>query len=153
MATTVFNVANHILKHDKNFDLLQLIKLCYLSYGWHLAYFSDPLFDESVEAWKYGPVIPELYYALKHFRGGVLPVDGFEKLVVEDKKFSSDSKELVDVVTAYYGQYTGRQLSALTHKKGSPWDKTYKGIGEIWRRIPDTTIKKHFDKLKENMKK
>ena len=38
MARTVFNVADHILisgkNKDKNFDLLQLIKLCYLSYGW-----------------------------------------------------------------------------------------------------------------------
>ena len=152
MTTTVFNVANHILQGKKNYDLLQLIKLCYLSYGWYLAYYDKPLFDEKVEAWKYGPVIPELYFSLKHFRGKELPRNCLKNLAVKDKEFSSDAKQLVDAVADFYGQYTGIQLSALTHKKDSPWYKTYKGLGKTWGEIPDGVIKEHFDKLKSNIK-
>ena len=147
MTTTVFNVANHILKHDKNFDLLQLIKLCYLSYGWYLSNYNERLFSEKIEAWKYGPVIPELYYALKHFRGGPLPADCLENLVINDDELTSKTQELIDAVIDFYGKYTGIELSALTHKAGSPWEKTYKGVGKAWVSIPDKVIKNHFDEL------
>ena len=51
MSTTVFNVANHILKKDnKRFDLLQLIKLGYLSYGWYLSLANKKLFEEEIQA-------------------------------------------------------------------------------------------------------
>ena len=146
MATTVFNVANHILKHERGFGLLQLIKLCYLSYGWYWTAANEKLFFENVEAWKYGPVIPELYFSLKHFSGQTLPANCLENLIIEDGTFSSDAKKLVDSVVDFYGQCSGVELSALTHKKGSPWHKTYKA-GEAWVPIPDNIIKKHFDKL------
>ena len=148
MTTTVFNVANHILKHDRRFDLLQLIKLCYLSYGWYLAYHDDLLFREKIEAWRYGPVIPELYYALKHI-GKPLPTKCLESLVDEgDPEFSNDMKKLVSAVIDYYGQYKGVELSALTHKRGSPWHKTYKGEKYLGVLISRDVIKAHFDELK-----
>ena len=157
MTTTVFNVAHHILTyddkdhdkdHDKDFNLLQLIKLCYLSYGWYLALYDKRLFSERIEAWKYGPVIPELYYALKHFRGGVLPTDCLGKLVIkDDSSLSDDALKVINAVVGFYGQYSGTELSTLTHKKGSPWKKTYKGIGKPWVSISDEVIKNHFDKL------
>ena len=148
MTTTVFNVANHILKRDKRFDLLQLIKLCYLSYGWYLAYHGDALFREKIEAWRYGPVIPELYYALKH-KGKPLPPNCLEGLADDnDHEFSDDMKELVNAVVGYYGRYKGVELSALTHKKGSPWDKIYKGEKFSWVVIPKDVIKDHFDELR-----
>ena len=148
MTTTVFNVANHILKRDEGFDLLQLIKLCYLSYGWYLAYHGDALFRERIEAWRYGPVIPELYYALK-YKGRSLPPNCLEGLANdEDPEFSNDMKKLVSAVVDYYGQYKGVELSALTHKRGSPWHKTYKGEKYLGVLIPKDVIKNHFDELK-----
>ena len=148
MTTTVFNAANHILKRNEGFDLLQLIKLCYLSYGWYLAYHDDVLFREKVEAWRYGPVIPELYYALKH-RSKSLPFNCLEGLADDgDPEFSNDMKKLVSAVVDYYGRYKGVELSALTHKRGSPWHKTYKGEKHSWAIIPRDVIKAYFDELK-----
>ena len=151
MSTTVFNVANHILKSNKGFDLLQLIKLCYLTYGWYLAWHDKCLFEQKVEAWKYGPVIPELYYALRHYRDEPLPANCLESLVREGKdkfRLSEEMKELIDAVVDYYGECSGITLSALTHQKGSPWEKTYTGTGKTWISIPDHLIKAHFDELK-----
>ena len=151
MSTTVFNVANHILQNDnKKFDLLQLIKLCYLSYGWYLSLANKKLFEEEIQAWKYGPVIPELYYALKHFSGRKLPSNCLQYMAINNDpelKLSDDMKKLIDAVVDHYGDCTGVQLSALTHKKGSPWEKTYAGIGRRWVQIPDDVIKRHFDRL------
>ena len=154
MATTVFKVADHILKQKKNFDLLQLIKLCYLSYGWYLTYYEEPLFEERIEAWKYGPVIPELYYALKHFRSQSLPADCLKSLI-KDKAghpLQEEAKDLIEEIIKCYGDLSGRQLSALTHKRGTPWYETYKGTKERqpWVYIPNNVIKDHFDELKKS---
>ena len=152
MPTTIFNVAHHILKRNKKFDLLQLIKLCYLSYGWYLAYHDEPLFKEKIEAWKYGPVIPELYYALKHFGGQQLPINCLENLVIEDREFMlpENAKDLIDAVLDYYGKYSGIELSALTHKSGTPWDKTYGDKKQPVFCIPNSEIKTHFDELRKS---
>jgi uncharacterized phage-associated protein len=44
---------------------LKIQKLLYFAQGWHLAYFDFPLFEDPVEAWKYGPVVTSVYYALR----------------------------------------------------------------------------------------
>jgi len=153
MNITVFAVADYVLQRkDREFTLLQLIKICYLSYGWCLAIYKEKLFFERIEAWRYGPVIPELYYALKHFRGEILPPRCIESLVMNDNgvpKLPDKIKKLIDEVVSFYGDLSGVQLSTLTHQKGSPWHKTYRGIGRTWTRIPDQTIYAHFNKLKE----
>ena len=46
---------------------LRLQKLLYFAQGWHLARFGRPLFDASIEAWPYGPVVPEVYRAYKEY--------------------------------------------------------------------------------------
>jgi antitoxin SocA-like protein len=49
---------------------LQVIKLAYIAHGWMLALYQRPLISDSIEAWKYGPVIPTLYHALKKYGAG-----------------------------------------------------------------------------------
>ena len=40
---------------------LKLQKLLYYQQGYHLAAFGTPLFEENVESWMYGPVVPVVY--------------------------------------------------------------------------------------------
>ena len=55
-------IADDILKLAKRRDLtltpMQLVKLAYIAYGWYLAIYEKRLFDDRIEAWKYGPIIP-----------------------------------------------------------------------------------------------
>ncbi|RYE90398.1 MAG: DUF4065 domain-containing protein [Cytophagaceae bacterium] len=46
---------------------MKLLKLVYISHGWSLALLNEPLINEAVEAWTYGPVIPSLYQELKEY--------------------------------------------------------------------------------------
>jgi uncharacterized phage-associated protein len=46
-------------------DHMKLQKLVYITHGWHLAVTGEPLIEEVVYAWPYGPVIPPLYHQLK----------------------------------------------------------------------------------------
>ena len=57
---TVLDVAQWFLaKEPMTHKKLQ--KLCYYAQAWHLALLNEPLFNENVEAWIHGPVIPALY--------------------------------------------------------------------------------------------
>ena len=67
-------IANFFLglaqKEQVELTPLKLQKLLYFAHGWHLVLDSDgdPLLDEDIEAWKYGPVVPSIYHKFKEFR-------------------------------------------------------------------------------------
>ena len=68
-------VANYFLaKYGKHgITPLKMQKLVYLSHGWYLAFYDEPLVDdEYAEAWRYGPVFDSLYHEFKH--RGRLPI-------------------------------------------------------------------------------
>ncbi len=62
------------LSFEKNILIspLKLQKLVYLVHGWHLAYVERPAINKEPEAWKYGPVFPEIDHADKIF--GSVPI-------------------------------------------------------------------------------
>ena len=71
MAHFAARIANEFVLRGLNdsvtVDPLKVQKLVYFAHGWHLAFLSQPFILEDVEAWKYGPVVPELYRDFKKF--------------------------------------------------------------------------------------
>jgi hypothetical protein len=70
----IFDVAEYILASLGAMSAMKLQKLMYYSQAWTLAWTDRPLFEEEIEAWAKGPVVPELYN--KH-RGQFLLQPGF----------------------------------------------------------------------------
>ncbi len=64
MAYKALDIANKLLSHAANsgegelMSNMKLQKMLYYQQGFHIAYFNTPLFDEDIEAWMYGPVVP-----------------------------------------------------------------------------------------------
>ncbi|VVT25175.1 type II toxin-antitoxin system antitoxin SocA domain-containing protein [Hoeflea sp. EC-HK425] len=144
---SVLQVADAILKIAKNdskrLTPLQLMKLVYIAHGFYLAMrHGSDLFQEEIEAWKYGPVIPELYQATKKFGREPIPLDmiGDEPSGISD----ADMDFLRDVYTKY-GHLSGIALSSLTHKPGTPWQQVYDGF--FGTEIPDKIIREHYEKI------
>ncbi len=88
-------VASYLLKlaadEGKSPDRMQILKLVHLCHGWHLGFCEGkPLIHAAIEAWKYGPVIPKLFWGLaKHPTSKNIPANFFgEKYKSEglDKK-------------------------------------------------------------------
>ena len=52
---------------------MKVLKLVYMAHGFNLAITDDPLINDRVEAWKFGPVIRPLYGKLKQFGSGAIP--------------------------------------------------------------------------------
>lgn len=144
---------------------MKLLKLVYISHGWYLGFKSQPLIKGSVQAWKYGPVIPELYHVIKNYEGSHIldkiktpkiesftPFEfGFEiKGLDED---DSDVPSLIDAIWDVYGNMTGVQLSNLTHETGGPWDLVVKqSDGMILNNavIPNELIESYYKNRIDN---
>ena len=107
-------------REDRRLTPMQLIKLVYLAHGWALGLYGRPLIKQDVEAWKYGPVIPELYQAIKQYRSSpVREISCIEEEI--DERFI----DVIEQVYKIYGSFTGIELSMLTHEKNSPWEITW----------------------------
>src|SRR5579871_2106878 len=79
-----FEIARFFIEkaHQSGKDIspMKLIKLVYIAHAWNLAFYKKPLISESVQAWKYGPVIESLYHGFKHFRNSTIPQKEAESL-------------------------------------------------------------------------
>ncbi len=115
---SVFDVAAYILQKRHPISALKLQKLVYYCQAWSLVWDERPLFDERIEAWANGPVVPELYrehrgdYTVSTLRRG------------DPDCLSRKAKETVDAVLSFYGDRSPQWLSDLTHME-TPWIKAY----------------------------
>ncbi|HBY79059.1 MAG TPA: hypothetical protein DEG47_19150, partial [Cyanobacteria bacterium UBA11148] len=55
------DVAKYILTKTGEMTAMKLQKLVYYSQAWSLVWDESPLFDEDIQAWANGPVVPILY--------------------------------------------------------------------------------------------
>jgi len=117
------DIAKHILElsNPEVGDMisnLKLQKLLYYVQGFHLAMYDQPLFNEDIYAWQYGPVVPEVYHEYKALGPGAIPVP--ENIAVQvEPKLIELMKEVYDV----YGQFSALKLMEMTHNE-APWQKT-----------------------------
>ena len=113
----VHDVAACILQRKGTVTAMKLQKLVYYAQAWSLVWDERPLFDETIEAWANGPVVPELYKAHRGqfcVRPGILSTSG------DPEALDCDEQDTVDVVLKFYGDKTAQWLSALTHME-RPW--------------------------------
>jgi uncharacterized phage-associated protein len=141
---------------------MKLHKLIYYAHGWHLGLLGKPMIDETIEAWKFGPVIRSLYYEFRDV--GSNPIErratewdssGDEFCFVTPSVAKGDTPviALLDRIWKVYGALSAVQLSKMTHESGSPWTQTWdkakadgviKGVD-----IPNDLIREYFEKKAE----
>jgi uncharacterized phage-associated protein len=108
------DVAAAIVADIGPLEAMKLQKLLYYSQAWHLAITNEPLFDEDVEAWTYGPVVNRIWQGhrrmrtVREWRAGQLD------------RLAGEARDIVALVCAEYGSRSGDELSLLTHGE-TPW--------------------------------
>jgi uncharacterized phage-associated protein len=106
---------------EENLTNMKLQKILYYLQGYHLALFNEVLFEEEIEAWKYGPVISKEYYTFKVYGNNSINVPetnhSFDYLSDKQKKF-------INKVYGYFRQFSPVKMMELTHEE-SPWLDTY----------------------------
>ena len=160
MAYTPQHIANYFLDRaeddGRRLSPLKLVKLVYVAYGWFLAIKNERLFNERIEAWQHGPVIPSVYHEFKHF--GSSPIVGRSVIVDyegEDGKLNIsvttprvpdtdlDANIVLDTVWKSYKDFSAWQLREMTHEDDTPWKRVYvDGMRGITMR--DDDIREHY---------
>jgi uncharacterized phage-associated protein len=102
---------------------MKVQKLLYYAQSLHLALYNEPLFEEEIQAWRYGPVCPPAYSFYSEFEAKQLPVPRAESL----SEIPLEKKELLEEVWGYFGGYHAYGLSNMTHGE-FPWKKARKGL-------------------------
>lgn len=145
---TALNVAHLFLKWaNDDGDLLsnlKLLKLLYYAVAWHYVYLDAPLFQERIEAWSYGPVVPEIYHAFKLFNQKPIIVSDNQNI---ETLFSDDQIEFLKSVYSHYVRFSANELVNMTHNE-DPWKKTY--VENENRVIPAELMKSYYSSLIAN---
>lgn len=119
---TVFDVAAYILEQQGEMTAMKLQKLVYYAQAWSLVWDEKPLFENRIEAWANGPVVPDLYQAHKGmFRVAYGMISG------EETELAPEQKETIDAILKYYGDKSSQWLSDLTHAE-DPWKDARCGL-------------------------
>lgn len=125
-------------RDGKRLSIMSLLKLIYIAHGWHLETQNAPLFSNRIQAWQFGPVIPDVYKAFRR-----LGVDVKGTVPVPEAHFTPEEENLLNQVWDVYGGLEAFQLSELTHVPGGPWDIATK-TGGYYAPIPDELIRQHY---------
>lgn len=142
MSYNILNVCRHIInysnKQDYGISNLKLQKVLYFIQAYFLIEKENhtPCFDEKIEAWDFGPVVPKAYYEYKQCGSGDIPtVKSFivldedniwnsKRVKFEDTAISDTDKSLIDKVVDKFADYSATDLVSLTHRQ-SPWIDAY----------------------------
>ncbi|HUT99751.1 MAG TPA: type II toxin-antitoxin system antitoxin SocA domain-containing protein [bacterium] len=118
---TVFDAAAYILRKTGEITTMRLQKLAYYCQAWSLVWDDAPLFNERIEAWTFGPVIPNLY---KRHKGMFVIKECLDGNTIN---LSSIQKETIDAVLSFYGKKHTQWLVDLSHSE-DPWKKAREGL-------------------------
>lgn len=117
----VFDVAKYILEKQGTMTTMKLQKLVYYCQAWAVVWDSKPIFNQKIQAWASGPVVPELYENHK----GKYQISTLTKGDVGN--LQPYERETIDAVLKTYGDKSAQWLSDLTHME-KPWSEARKGI-------------------------
>lgn len=121
--STALRVTEYIIheaqKREKPVTNIKLQKLLYFTQGVYLAKYNKLAFEDNIIAWKYGPVVKDIYY--KYSLYGAEPIITVKKY---DSKISLMLTNAIDIVLESFLDVNQTDLIEETIKSGSPWSYT-----------------------------
>lgn len=119
---TALDVAAYILEKQGGMSAMKLQKLVYYSQAWSLVWDEEPLFNDEIEAWANGPVVPRLFEAHR----GQFMVDRIQG--GDYGALDANQRDSIDTVLKSYGDKSSQWLSDLTHQE-APWREARSDAG------------------------
>lgn len=145
MPINVQDIANNIILRTDGekgdiISNLKLQKLLYYMQGYHLAFFNEKFFEDHLEAWTYGPVVPTAYHRFKEFGPKAIILDPNEYQEIE---LNPAQEDMFNQVLNEYGKFSAIKLMEMTHKE-TPWKEAFEKQDKV---ISVETMKNFFAKL------
>ena len=98
---------------------LHLQKILYFLQKDHLEKCGDCLFDDEIQAWQFGPVVPDVYYQYCGFGSSAITMT--YEIDIDDVV-----KRMIDPIIEAKREMYPWDLVAETHALGKAWDRTYR---------------------------
>ena len=157
MAYNALDIARYVIKYSNDRDYgvsnLKLKKILYFIQAYFLTQTNSPCFKEPIEAWDFGPVVPDVYKQYKAYGGTDIPTmksyvsfDGndiwkskrirFNKINIKD-----EDKILINKVIDKFSEYSATDLVTLTQHQ-TPWIDAF-SLGES-NEISLDAIRRYF---------
>jgi len=118
-------VARYVIEHcnstGRTISNLKLQKILYFVQAEFLVSKGEPCFRERIEAWDFGPVIPEVYHHYKVYGSASIPCIA-EQLY---SPFSDEDQKLIDDIVDECAKYSASALVEITHRQ-APWRDAYR---------------------------
>lgn len=143
-------VANELLtlarEAGRKLTPMQVIKLVYFAHGWTLALLSKPLIRQEVQAWQYGPVIRDVYWAFGSFGRQSISAPAKDEFGQAYRTtLTASERAILRAVVKGYSHLHAFELSDLTHLPGTPWSEAIKKGGHR-AAISEASMQQYFTK-------
>jgi uncharacterized phage-associated protein len=122
---TAFDVALYILEKHGPMSAMKLQKLVFYSQAWSLVWDDSPIFENAIQAWANGPVVPDLY----NVHRGKFQVDKNTFAAHANGTLTNEQKDTIDTVLKAYGDKSMQWLSDQTHAE-APWKNARTGLAD-----------------------
>ncbi|SEN91995.1 Uncharacterized phage-associated protein [Peptostreptococcus russellii] len=127
MTYDALTISRYVVKYSDdncyNISNLKLQKLLYFIQCHFLIKRGEICFNDNIEAWNLGPVVPAVYREYKKFGAGNIPGVYVQNKMLNEYIFDSD-KKLIEEVVNRLSSYSAIDLVEITHNQ-SPWKKSY----------------------------
>lgn len=127
-------------KEREGITNLKLQKILYFAQAYYLAKFNKPLFNNTIEAWEYGPVIPDIYRRFKNYGGK--PIISKR----DNSTLSEKDKEILKEIWETFGGYSASRLVDISHAH-APWRDAYASEDKI---ISNKSLSEYYRPLLNN---
>ena len=125
---------------EEELSNLKLQKLLYYAQGHHLARYGRPLFNDQMQAWSHGPVVPNVYGTFKKFASNPIRLPEADPFTWDD--VDPDTADFLGQVWNTYGGFSAGHLRNMTHEE-PPW-KDHWREDERGTVIPDADLHMYF---------
>ena len=138
---SAMKVARYIIAHEKgcrrSVTNLRLQKLLYFVQAQFLVERNEPCFDAEIEAWDFGPVVPEVYHEYKFYGASPIPCSSPKDAI---EQIHSSDRNSIDIILDDCRKYSTTTLINITHQQ-DPWKNARKNHNKV---ITTDAIKSFF---------
>ncbi len=159
----VLDVSRYIINYcnEKGYPIsnLKLQKLLYFVQAYFLVKKNEACFEEPIEAWQYGPVVPKAYHEFKEYGSNSIPFISDIVVPINDSdpvniwnmqavpyqtNINFADASMVKKVVNDLAKYSAADLVEATHLQ-KPWFETYSSKN-LHNEISIESIKNYFTK-------
>lgn len=122
---SALDIAQYIIRicNERNLPIsnLRLQKVLYFIQAEFLVFKKTPCFKEDIEAWDFGPVVPEVYHRYKGYGAASIPFITSSPFI---RIINDMDEELISQVINETSKYSVTTLVDITHNQ-TPWINAY----------------------------